>query len=80
MHNCLKTAQLCGHGGCFGRNKKESIILTVSFQLENLNCSIKLCRFVRNDCNACSETIMTTHLLLLGIRKKVNAGEPFFLL
>ena len=34
--------------------------------------------FVCNDCNACSQTIMT-HLLLLGIRKKVNTGEPFSL-
>ena len=40
---------------------KESIILTVSFQLENVPFNIKSYRFECNDCNACSQTIMTHH-------------------
>ena len=51
-------------------------MLTVSFQLEDVPFSIKSYRFVCNDCNARSQTIMT-HPLLLGIRKKVNTGERF---
>ena len=59
--------------------EKESIILTVSFQLENVPFNIKSYRFEWNDCNACSQTIMTL-ILLLGIREKVNTGELFSLL
>ena len=56
--------------------KKESIILTVSFQLENVPFNIKSYRFECNDCNACSQTIMTHHFAF-GIREKVNTGELF---
>ena len=59
--------------------KKESIILTVSFQLEKVPFRIMSYRFVCNECNACSQTIMT-HLLLLGIRKKVDTGESLSVL
>ena len=57
--------------------EKESIILTVSFQLENIPFNIKSYRFEYKDCSACSQTIM---ILLLGIREKVNTGELFSLL
>ena len=45
----------------FKKYEKESIILTVSFQLENVPFNIKSYRFECNDCNACSQTIMTHH-------------------
>ena len=56
--------------------EKESIILTVSFQLENVPFNIK------------SYAMITVHvykqlwliILLLGIREKVNTGELFSLL
>ena len=38
---------------------KESIILT--FQPENVPFNIKSYRFECNNCNACSQTIMTHH-------------------
>ena len=64
----------------FGKKyEKESITLTVSFQLENVPFNIKSYRFECNDCNACSQTIMTHHFAL-GIREKVNTGELFSLL
>ena len=59
--------------------EKESIILTVSFQLENVPFNVKSYRFECNDCNTCLQTIMTHHLLL-GIREKVNTRELFSLL
>ena len=37
--------------------EKESIILTVSFQLEKVPFTIKSYCFERNDCNVCSQTI-----------------------
>ena len=76
VHSCLKTTQLSGHWDCFGGNKKEWIILTASFQLENVPFSIKLYRFLCNDCNGCSPTIMT-HLLLLGIWKRLTQENHF---
>ena len=49
--------------------EKESIILTVSFQLENVPFNIKSYRFECNDCNACSQTIMTHHFAFGYSRK-----------
>ena len=49
--------------------EKESIILPVSFQLENVPFNIKSCRFECNDCNACSQTIMTHHFAFGYSRK-----------
>ena len=55
--------------------EKESIILTVSFQLENVPFNIKSYRFecnivlIINDCNACSQTIMTHHFAFGYSRK-----------
>ena len=49
--------------------EKESIILTVSFQLENVPFNIKLYRFECNDYNACSQTIMTHHFVFGYSRK-----------
>ena len=48
---------------------KESVILTVSFQLENVPFNIKSYRFECNDCNACSQTIMTHHFAFGYLRK-----------
>ena len=49
--------------------EKESIILTVSFQLENLPFNIKSYCFECNDCNACSQTTMTRHFAFGYSRK-----------
>ena len=54
MQNCLKLLNcVVIETALDGRNEKESIILTFSFQLENVPFSIKSYRFVCNDCNAC---------------------------
>ena len=53
-----------------------NIILTVSFQLENVPFSSKSYCFICNSCNACSQTIIT-HLLLLGVRKKLTQENRF---
>ena len=52
------------------------MILTISFQLENVPFSIKSYRFVSNNCNGCSLTIMT-HLLLLSIGKRLTQENRF---
>ena len=49
--------------------KKESIILTVSFQQVNVPFNIKSYRFECNDCNACSQTIMAHHFAFGYSRK-----------
>ena len=59
--NCLKLLSCVVIETAFGRNEKESIILTVSFQLENVPFNIKSYRFECSDCNACSQTIMIHH-------------------
>ena len=62
VRNCLKLLSCVVIETALGRNElKESIILTVSFQLENVPFNIKSYRFECKDCNACSQTIMTHH-------------------
>ena len=49
-----------------------------SFQLENIPFNIKSYRFECNDCNACSQTIMTHHFAF-GYSRKGYTGELFSL-
>ena len=57
--------------------EKESIILTVSFQLENVPFNIKSYRFECNDYNACSQTIMTHHFAFGYSRKGLHRRIVF---
>ena len=58
--------------------EKESIILTVSFQLENVPFNIKSYCFECNDCNACSQTIMSHHFAFGYSRKMLTQENCFF--
>ena len=68
------------HENCFlfcKKYEKGSIILTVSFQLENVPFNIKSYRFECNDCNACSQTIDS--LLCFWVFEKRLTQENCFL-
>ena len=61
MRNCLKLPSCVVIETALDGMIKNQLILTVSFQLENVPFNIKSYRFECNDCNACSQTIMTHH-------------------
>ena len=59
-------------------DEKKSIILTVSFQLENVPFNIQSYRFGCNDAMHVHRQLLVI-ILLLGIREKVNTEELFSL-
>ena len=61
MHDCLKLLSYVVIETALDGMKKNQLILTVSFQLENVPFNTKSYRFECNDCNACSQTTMTHH-------------------
>ena len=69
MRNCLKLLSCVVIETALDGIEKGSIILTVSFPLENVPFNIKSYRFECKDCNACSQTIMTHHLAFGYSRK-----------
>ena len=70
VHNCLKLLScVVIETALDGMKKNQSIILTVSFQLENVPFNVKSYRFECNDCSACSQTIMTHHFAFGYSRK-----------
>ena len=71
VHNCLKFLSCVVIETTLDGMKinQLSIILTVTFQLENVPFNIKSYRFECNDCNACSQTIMTHHFAFGYSRK-----------
>ena len=56
--------------------EKESIILTVFFQLENVPFNIKSYCFECNDCNACSQTIDSSFCFWV-FEKRLTQGNCF---